>query len=253
MGSTYQSEKEVANLMADELEKIFQPLQNNNSPHETEIIEEYQKIINSTPRNLIRPTSPTEIKEIIKNLKKRKAKGYDNINNEALKALPTKGIIKITNIINACIRKCYFPQPWKHSIITSILKPGKNPKDIKSYRPISLLPAMGKIYEKILCSRLTTHLEKYNLIDNNQFGFRSGHSTTHQILNLVEIISLAFQKKNSIAACFLDFEKAFDRVWHIGLIFKLQKFMLPDGLIHIIISFLKNRTFQVRIGDTLSK
>ncbi|KFM67824.1 putative RNA-directed DNA polymerase from transposon BS, partial [Stegodyphus mimosarum] len=111
---------------------------------------------------------------------------------------------------------------------------------------------MGKLFERVISIRLTEHLEKFNLIEKLQFGFRRGHSTTHQVLNLIELITTAFNKKNDMAACFLDFEKAFDRVWHEGLIHKLTNFMLPYGFIKLSLSYLKRRSFQVRCGDTLS-
>ncbi|XP_035231623.1 uncharacterized protein LOC118203460 [Stegodyphus dumicola] len=115
-----------------------------------------------------------------------------------------------------------------------------------------LLPAIGKIFEKALNNRITDHLERLDLIDPAQFGFRKHHSTTHQVLNIVEIITRAFFHKTGVAACFIDLEKAFDKVWHEGLIYKLNNFLFPVSLVKLIISYLKRRTFQVRVGDSLS-
>ncbi|KFM77207.1 RNA-directed DNA polymerase from mobile element jockey, partial [Stegodyphus mimosarum] len=71
---------------------------------------------------------------IVKKLKARKAPGFDGISNQALKMLPKNYLVLICNIINSCLRKNYFPQQWKHAHIVTFLKPGKNPKDVNSYR-----------------------------------------------------------------------------------------------------------------------
>ncbi|KFM71881.1 RNA-directed DNA polymerase from mobile element jockey, partial [Stegodyphus mimosarum] len=252
--------------MADVVERSFQKPAN--TDEDTENLVNFTNISIKNNNNISNfpPTSLRELKNVIKLLKKRKAKGYDQISNEAIQALPNNCLQIMCNIFNACLQLAYFPSQWKHSIfqlayfpsqwkhsiIITILKPGKNPSDPNSYRPISLLPAMGKLFERIISIRLTDHMEKFNLIENLQFGFRRGHSTTHQVLNLIELITSAFNKKNAMAACFLDFEKAFDRVWHDGLIHKLTNFMLPHGFIKLSQSYLKRRSFQIRCGDTLS-
>ncbi|GBP12341.1 Probable RNA-directed DNA polymerase from transposon X-element [Eumeta japonica] len=98
-----------------------------------------------------------------------------------------------------------------------IHKPGK-PRDLPaSYRSISLLSGLGKLFEKILKTRLSNHLLGKGLIINEQFGFRPAHSCPQQVLCLVEYVSEGFETERSTVAVFFDVAKAFDRVWHAGM------------------------------------
>lgn len=95
-----------------------------------------------------KPTSPAEIMSIIKKLANIKSPGHDLISNKVVKNLPTKVIVHLTHIYNSALRLSYFPTTWKSSVIVTVLKPGKPPENPSSYRPISLLPVLGKILEK---------------------------------------------------------------------------------------------------------
>ncbi|GBP82987.1 Probable RNA-directed DNA polymerase from transposon X-element [Eumeta japonica] len=141
---------------------------------------------------------------------------------------------------------------WKDAVIIGIPKPGK-PRDLPaSYRPISLLSSLGKLYEKILKSRLSDHLFKKGLIIDEQFGFRPQHSCPQQALRLVEYISEGFKRKHKTVAVFFDVAKAFDRVWHAGLIHKLYTLEVPDRLVLIIHKYISNRHFAFRHEHTIS-
>ncbi|GBP80515.1 RNA-directed DNA polymerase from mobile element jockey [Eumeta japonica] len=105
----------------------------------------------------------------------------------------------------------------------------RKPRDLPtSYRPISLLSGLGKLFEKVLKSRLSDHLLGKGLIINEQFGFRPNHSCPQQALRLVEHISEGFKRKRKTVAVFFDVAKAFDKVWHAGLIYKLHQLQVPD-------------------------
>ncbi|GFR33671.1 probable RNA-directed DNA polymerase from transposon BS [Trichonephila clavata] len=103
---------------------------------------------------------------------------------------------------------------WKTAVIVPILKPGKDPTDPQSYRPISLLPVLSKIAEKIILARLNDHLDNHKILIPEQHGFRPRLSTSHQLLRVVEFIKEANDRNQCTAAVFLDIQKAFDRVWH---------------------------------------
>ncbi|GFU12842.1 RNA-directed DNA polymerase from mobile element jockey [Trichonephila clavipes] len=147
----------------------------------------------------------------------------------------------------------YFPPAWKHAIITLLPKPGKNAKFATNYRPISLLSTIGKIFEKIILKRLQERADSHNLIPDFQHGFRSETSTNHQLLRLTNRVINGFNNGDTTEGAFLDVEKAFDRVWHDGLIFKMIKLNFPSYIIHLINSYLNDRTFQVKILATLSR
>ena len=108
--------------------------------------------------------------------------------------------------------------------MTPVFKKG-NKQLIKNHRPISLLPICGKILEKIIFNNLYSYFHTNNLLTKNQSGFRPGDSTTNQLLYLLDEIHQAFDSTNSfeVRAVFLDISKAFDKVWHDGLIFKLEQ------------------------------
>ncbi|GFV38113.1 RNA-directed DNA polymerase from mobile element jockey [Trichonephila clavipes] len=100
--------------------------------------------------------------------------------------------------------------------------------------------------------KLKNFINEHNLLNPNQYGFTNKLSTLHPLLRLTEHISEGFQKRKSTGAVFLDIQKAFDRVWINGLTFKLISYNLPPPLIHLIHSYLTNRSFKIRINETLS-
>ncbi|GBP58500.1 Probable RNA-directed DNA polymerase from transposon BS [Eumeta japonica] len=117
-------------------------------------------------------------------------------------------------ILNACLKNCYFPPAWKEAEVISIHKPGK-PRDFPaSYRLISVLSGLGKLFDKILKTRLSDHLLGKGLIIDEQFGFRPAHSCPQQVLRLVEYVSEGLETERSTVAIFFDVAKAFNRVWH---------------------------------------
>ncbi|GBP67634.1 Probable RNA-directed DNA polymerase from transposon BS [Eumeta japonica] len=142
--------------------------------------------------------------------------------------------------------------PWKEAEVIGIHKPGK-PRDLPaSYRPISLLSGLAKLFERVLKTRLSNHLFGKGLIIDEQFGFRPAHSCPQQVLRLVEYVTEGFKSKQKTVAVFFDVAKAFDRVWHAGLVYKLYSLQVPDRLIFIIQNFLSNRYFTFRHERTHS-
>lgn len=197
-------------------------------------------------------TKPKEIKNIIRNFKNKKAPGNDGIQNTLLKNLPKKALIFLTHLYNACIKFSYFPTAWKHANVIAIPKPNKNQTDPKSYRPISLLTSFSKILEKILLQRINNFIEINKILPDFQFGFRPGHSTSQQLVRVVQLVKNDFRNKRSTGMLTLDIEKAFDCVWHDGLLHKMTKLKFPVYIIKCIQSFLKNRSFSVQIGKDSS-
>ncbi|GFW60001.1 RNA-directed DNA polymerase from mobile element jockey [Trichonephila clavipes] len=145
-----------------------------------------------------------------------------------------------------------FPIAWKTATVIPILKPGKDPTQAESFRPIALLSILGKVAEKIILNRLYHHVETNNILIPEQHGFRPDLSTTHQLLRVMETIKSGLKNKKSTGAVFLDIQKAFDHVWREGLIFKLIKYDFPSPLIKLISSYLADRDFSVSINDTYS-
>ncbi|GBP03898.1 Probable RNA-directed DNA polymerase from transposon X-element [Eumeta japonica] len=130
---------------------------------------------------------------------------------------------------NACLQTCYFPSAWKEAELIGIHKPGK-PRDLPaSYRPISLLSGLAKLFERVLKTRLSNHLFGKGLIIDEQFGFRPAHSCPQQVLRLVEYVTEGFKTKQN-RSCLFDVAKAFDRVWHAGMSVPLTRRLIRAGV-----------------------
>jgi hypothetical protein len=245
------SDDEKANLFGEHFSKIFKP--HTDIHPSTEHLERINSFIDSPlPMSLAaKHTSPSEIKFLISKLKEKKAPGYDLTTNKILNNLSKKTIILITYIFNSILRISYIPLIWKLSTIIVIHKLNKPKNEITSYRPISLLPTLAKLFEKIIRLRIRPILQTFNIIPHSQFGFRMGHSTVHQIHRLTDQISSSFEKKQYCPGVFLDVAQLFDRVWQKGLLFKLKMF-LPALYFLIICSYLENRTYAVRYGNSVS-
>jgi hypothetical protein len=141
--------KEKAELFAEHLENTFTPNTSGDVEDELdEVIDEETGII----RQQISP---------------KKAPGYDLITGQILQRLPKKAIIKITQIINVTFRMRYICRIWKIAEVLMILKPGKLPNKVDSYRPISLLPIMSKLFKKLLLIRLQSVITKKSLIPDH--------------------------------------------------------------------------------------
>ena len=136
-------------------------------------------------------------------------------------------------------------------MITPTFKGGSK-LDVSNYRPVSVLPTISKILEKLMLFRLTKFLDKYNIIYEHQFGFQKNRSTTLAVLDLNTRIIKALDNGNYAASVFLDFDKAFDTVNHEILIDKLENYGIRGIVKNWFESYLKNRHQIVKIGDTLS-
>lgn len=237
-GKWARDNKEKAKLFAEHLEKIFQV--NTGEEDEDLNVEPIQE------QEEIALTNPAEVKKEIKNnIKSKKAPGYDLITGQILKQLPEKAIVKITNLINAAFRLKYVPKLWKVAEVIMIPKAGKPPNEVSSYRPISLLPIMSKLFEKIYLRRLKPVIERKNLIPDHQFGFREKHATIDQVHRITNTIEKALEEKKVCSAVFLDVTQAFDKVWHKGLNCKL-KTILPKEHSEMIESYLSERYFYIK-------
>ena len=197
--------------------------------------------------------SPQLIRNIIRKLPGRKAPGPDKITTTQLKNLPGKAIVQIYYIIKSCLHISYFPDSWKTAKIIPVPKPGKSKNSLHSYRPISLLNSLSKVFEKVILIQLLKHLNKHNILIPQQFGFREGHSCIHQLLRVTEFAIIEHNKNRCTQLVLLDIAKAFDSVWHDALIYKMHKINTPQHITRIIRSYLSNRNMFVSVKGTNSR
>ena len=146
----------------------------------------------------------------------------------------------------------YFPDCWKCAKVIPVLNPGKDPTLPESYRPISLLVALSKLFDRIIYWRLKDAIEELCILSPEQFGFRSGHSTIHQLIRLRNTITNNKRDSRSTAVILLDFEKAFDNVWHDGLPYKMVNMGLPSYIVKTVHSYLSQRNFRVTLKKQTS-
>lgn len=252
----YYTDKDKANIIGD----ILQTIQSNTaqSPIQNQVdssIKSFHYNPSSldikTKQKLL--TNPKEIKNLIKSLPNNKSPGPDGIDYKIIKNLTQKAIVQIMYIINAILITGYFPDQWKKAIIIPIPKPNKDITNPINYRPISLLSTLSKLTEKIILSRIQAFENHNEIIIDEQFGFRAGHSTTMQAARIAFSIKEQFSKHKTTSMCLLDIEKAFDTVWQDGLIHKLINHKFPEHLIQLVINYLKNREFVVKINNSLSE
>ena len=236
-GNWAKNNKEKAELFSEHLAGIFQP---NIGVSDIDVENVTNNYENSIP--LVRRK---ELLKEIKRLKLKKAPGFDLITAQVLKNLPKKAIKFLQLLMNASIKLKYIPSTWKVAEIIMIPKPGKPPIDVKSYRPISLLPIISKLFESIIQKRIQVYIDRFKVIPNHQFGFRKSHATIDQIHRITDFIEKAFERKEICSSVFLDVAQAFDKVWHKGLIYKLNRF-LPSSYVKLLSSYLSDRTFRVR-------
>lgn len=246
---------EKANTLADHFETVHHITEDMGDEETEEKASNAYEILFQTPTdvNEITLTSPREIAKAIQKTKPRKAPGPDGIQNIALKNLPKKAIVQLTYIYNSCLKKSYFPASWKTAHVLAFQKPGKDKLFPQSYRPISLLPTISKIFEIIILNRIKTFEKTKNLLIDEQFGFRERRSTVHQLVRITAYITNNFNINKSTAMTLLDIEKAFDTVWHLGLILVMSDLDFPRYIIKLIYNYLTNRYFKVVINGITSK
>ena len=166
--------------------------------------------------------------------------GFDKINAKIFKLTYSAILDKLVYFINICLTHGKFPSMLKLAVIKPIFKSGDK-RLMTNYRPISMLPYISKILEKVIHCRLSEHLEINNILCPNQFGFRKGFSTYMPLLLLQDKVMKAFESNNISCAIYLDLKKAFDTVDHKILLQKLKAYGITDMFLSIIESYLSSR------------
>ena len=240
----------IANVLQDHFRPNDPRQDYNTTRRHMEIRAAVKSFLDSAPLTQAKQVTVSEVKKLIKLSKSGSAPGPDGISYETLKNLPHHVTKIITSLYNTALSLMYFPRPWKSAHIISIPKPGKSPLLPQNRRPISLLCTLGKIYERIILNRIKIHA--LEVTPDTQFGFVPNRSTILQLMRLANYIRTGLQNYQHTAALFLDVEKAYDSVWIPGLIYKLIRLKFPDVYIHILASYLKDRSFQVKMEGELS-
>ena len=195
--------------------------------------------------------SENEVTKYIKSIPIDKAIS-DNIPLKIIRQILPSIIKPFTHIINLSLSTGIMPNVCKIAVVTPIHKEG-DPADPGNYRPISILPILGKAIEFFVNNQLTQYLDEKGLICKNQYGFRKDHSTTYLMLDLFDEIYTAKSKHKHPAIVFLDIKKAFDTVSHKILLTKLKHYGIEGMALNWFESFLSDRMQKTKIGSKISQ
>ena len=238
------SRNEIVNILNDYFvsigEKLSQGIPDVNNSH-------LEFMGNACPNDLsFRPVSTAQVIKIIKELKVSSA-GYDNIHINLLKSsCQVIGPI-IMQIVNQSLTTSIFPDKLKVARLIPLFKSGDR-KIVKNYRPISILPSVSKIVERIVYKQLFEHLTLNKILVDEQFGFRPNRSPQKAILKLLDYIINALDNNEACIGVFLDLSKAFDALDHNILLDKLRHYGVRNKELEWFKNYLYNRKQFVEIG-----
>ena len=193
-----------------------------------------------------------EVRDAVARLKNTKAKDVYGINVKILKTVINVILIPLTKLINLCLKSSTFPTSLKLAKVTPVYKKGSR-LDPSNYRPISVLPLIGKVFERLLYNQISAYFETNNLFQSCQYGFRNNRSTTLAVTSLCQHVTQAFEQGQHLHAHFYDLQKAFDCLSHGILINKLRKYGFRDSSLQLLRSYLDNRSQYVCVGGNQSE
>ena len=193
------------------------------------------------------------VKKVIMNLDSSKAPGPDCIPVMVLKNCEAELSYILAKLFNNCLKESCFPDYWKVSSVVPVFKNVGERSTAINYRPVSLLSVVSKVFEKLVNNGIVDHLEKCGFFSDFQYGFRSSRSTADLLTVVSDRIARTFNRSGATQAVALDISKAFDRVWHAGLLHKRKFYGVSGQMFGLISSFLSNRRLPVVLDGKSSQ
>ena len=195
--------------------------------------------------------TPEEVESILSNLPIGKAAGPDGINNKVLREASKELSIPLCDLFNQSLDSGILPESWKQAHVSAVFKKGE-PSLVSNYRPISLLSNLDKVFERIVFKHLYNYLHGIKYLSSFQSGFIPGDSTVNQLTFMYNTFCKALDEGKEVRIVFFDISKAFDRVWHAGLLAKLKATGIHTKLVTWFSNYLSNRRQRVVLPGTTS-
>ena len=252
-GNMVTDPKAKSNALNDQFQSVF----SNQRPMSLKMIcDDYLAKNSRGDGNLIMPdfdVSTTGVKNLLDKLKPHKAGGPDQLRPRVLKEeLSCQIFPALTHIFNASLEQGKIPKIWKSANIVPIFKKGDRAEAV-SYRPISLTCVCCKLLEHVICSQLMKHLNSHGILYNSQHGFREKRSCETQLLEFSHEMLLSMQNGNLNDLIIMDFSKAFDKVAHNRLLYKLNKCGIKGKTLRWIQAFLSGKSQSLVLNSSKSK
>ena len=253
---TYSNSEDIASKLNEYFASVSDHFGSHSDPVDTPDFSKLNDYVNSKVPSHIHFSIPhitiKQVTDFIRGLSPNKATGLDGLGPRILKLAAVILAPSITSLINKSIDSAYFPTQLKIAKIFPIHKSGSK-SDPSNYRPISILPTISKLFEKHINKHLMGFLNKYNLIYENQSGFRPKHSCQTALIKLVDQWMTCINNGDIVGTLFIDFRKAFDLVDHSILLNKLSYYKFKDSTFSLFASYLNNREQFMDCGKGLTK
>ena len=239
-------ETAIADLWRNHYQELLNDSTRNDDDVKMDVLESFHNICSHVGMHV----TMNEVNEVVKSLPSRKSSGLDGLNGESLKHADPLLCLLLSICYTCMFKHCYMPQSMINSVIVPLVKNKSGDlTDKNNYRPIALSSIASKVFEHIIILRL----EEYLWTNDNQFGFKSGHSTDLCIYALSEFIEYFKSRSTSVYVAFLDASKAFDKISHWILFRKLIDRKVPIYLVKILCYWYQHQIMSVRWGCSISK
>lgn len=254
-GNILESNQDKANAFATHLAKCnkINPSTNNWS---NQLETEPMALSNEPPNDELKDKLVMNVDQIEKILMKKKqssSPGEDGVTYKDLLQAPADLKELLCNLLTGCLTLGVTPTRWKTAVVKMIPKPKKDASRITNYRPISLISCLGKILETKFKNELLATCMNLKILDDHQYAFLPNRGTQDSLTKLTNDIAVTLTRRSSLAAAFLDVEKAFDSVWHKGLLYKMAQLQIPSHLIKWTRNYLEGRTVKVNVNGAQSQ
>ena len=194
-----------------------------------------------------------EFDSVINNMKDGKAMGSDSISNEMIKNSPEIILHILFKFVNLCLKKYLVPKSWCLDLLNPIHKEG-NTNNPNNYRGICISYALLKIICSLLNNRIQNQSKGRTIISKNQTGFKANHCTSANLLTLKNVVKkYVTTGEKKLYACFVDFKKACDSVWHKGLFYKMNNNNLSGKVLDLIKDIYKKTKCAIKVKDSVTE